>query len=199
MTPLNFKNNWTNIDEPLSPLTPARLDRFQLQKSTLDFLTIAGLPIYCEPNLSFANDTDDIVYGINKLTEQFSFGDNKAKYENYVVIGSCRDGDAIAVDTNYNDKIVELDHEDLFSSKYFNSSINALADFLLLYQDFEKEVLLNKDSADNFQIFNFTDDQFETLKQKMIAVDKDAVFNEGFWKDELEIMLSIRQDKFGGT
>ena len=199
MTPLNFKNNWTNIDEPLSLLTPARLDRFKLQKSTLEFLTIAGLPIYCEPNLSFVNDTDDIVYGINKLTEQFNFGDNKAKYENYVVIGSCSDGDAIAIDTNYNDKIVELDHEDLFSSKYFNSSINTLADFLLLYQEFEKEVLLNKDSADNFQIFNFTDVQFETLKQKMIAVDKEAVFKEGFWKDELEIMLSIRQDKFSGT
>jgi SUKH-4 immunity protein len=197
MTPLNFKNFWTNIDEPLSPLTPERLERFKLQKSTFDFLTISGLPIYCEPNLSFANDTEDIVYGINRLTEQFNFGDNNSKYENYVVIGSCRDGDSIAIDTNNNDKIVELDHEDLFSSKYFNSSVNTLADFLLLYQDFEKEVLLDKDTSDNFKIFNFTDEQFETLKQKMITIDKDAVFNEGFWKDELEIMLSIRQDKFG--
>ena len=197
MTPQDFKNNWTNINEPLSPLTISRLDRFNLQKSTVDFLTNAGLPVCCEPNLSFANDTDDIVYGINKLTEQFDFEDDKEKYENYIVFGSCRDGDAIAIDTNDNDKIVELDHEDLFSSKYFNSSITTLADFLILYRDFEKEVLVDKDQTDNFQSFNFTDEQFENLKQKMFSIDKDTITEDGFWKDELGIMLSIRQEYYG--
>ncbi len=197
MTPQDFKNNWTNIDESLSPLTVSRLDRFNLQKSTIDFLTIAGLPVYCEPNLSFAKDIDDIFYGINKLTEQFDFDDDKEKYDKYVVFGSCRDGDAIAIDTSDNDKIVELDHEDLFSSKYFNSSINTLADFLILYQNFEKEVLADKDQNDNFQNFNFTDEQFENLKQRMLAVDKDAITEDGFWKDELEIILSIRQEYYG--
>ena len=197
MTPQDFKNSWTNIDEPLSPLTRLRLDRFNLLQSTVEFLTTAGLPIYCEPNLSFANDTDDIVYGINKLTEQFDFEHDIEKYDKYVVIGSCRDGDAIAFDRSENDKIVELDHEDLFSSKYFNSSINSLADFLILYRDFEKEVLVDKDQTDNCQSFNFTDTQFENLKQKMLAVDKDAIINDSFWKDELEIMLSIRQEYFG--
>jgi hypothetical protein len=197
MTTQEFRNSWTNIDEPLSPLTVSRLDRFNLQQSTVDFLTIAGLPVYSDPNLSFAKDTDDIVYGINKLTEQFDFEEDKEKYDKYIVIGSCRDGDAIAIDTNDNDKIVELDHEDLFSSKYFNSSINALANFLILYRDFEKEVLFDKDQTDNFQSFNFTDEQFENLKQKMLAVDKDAVTEDGFWKDELEIMLSIRQEYSG--
>ena len=198
MTPQDFKNNWTNIDEPLSPLTVSRLDRLNLQQSTVDFLTVAGLPAYSEPNLSFANDTDDIVYGINKLTEQFDFEDDKEKYDKYIVIGSCRDGDAIAIDTNDNDKIVELDHDDLFSSKYFNISINTLANFLILYRDFEKEVLLDKDQNDNFQSFNFTDLQFENLKRKMIEFDKDAITQNGFWKDELEIMLSIRQKYFRG-
>ena len=197
MTPQDFRDSWTNIDKSLSPLTVSRLDRFKLQQSTVDFLTIAGLPIYSEPNLSFANNTDDIFYGINKLTEQFDFADEKEKYEKYIVIGSCRDGDAIAIDTNDNDKIVELDHEDLFSSKYFNSSINTLADFLILYRDFEKEVLLDKDQTNNFQSFKFTDEQFEILKQKMFAVDKDAITEDGFWKDELEIILSIRQEYFG--
>jgi hypothetical protein len=124
MTPQAFKNNWTNRDEPLSPLSKSRLDRFNLSKATFDFLNITGLPANCGPNLSFANDSDDIVYGINKLTDQFDFEDDKAKFDRYIVIGSCRDGDAIAVDTADNDKIIELDHEDLFSSMYFNSSLN---------------------------------------------------------------------------
>lgn len=197
MTPYDFKNNWTNTDEPLSPLTKTRLDRFNLLQSTADFLIQAGLPVYCEPNLSFANDTDDMVYGINKLTEQYDFEGDKEKYDKYVVIGSCRDGDAIAIDTSDKDKIVELDHEDSFSSMYFNSSITTLADFLILYRDFEKEVLQDKDPDDNFQCVNFTDQQFDQLKSKMLSVDSKAVTERGFWKEELEIMLSIRQEYYG--
>ena len=196
MTPQEFKSNWTNTDEPLSPLSKSRLDRFNLSKVTFDFLNIAGLPNYCKPNLSFANDTDDIFYGINKLTEQYDFEEDKLKFDKYVVIGSCRDGDAIAIDTVENYKVVELDHEDGFSSMYFNSSIETLADFLIMYRDFEEEVLQDKDPDDNFQIFNFTHDQFEKLKNKMHSVDNRALTERGFWKEELEIMLSIRQEKF---
>ena len=196
MTPQAFKSSWTNKDELLSPLSTSRLDSFNLSKVTSDFLRIAGPPVYCEPNLSFVNDTDDIVYGINSLTEQYDFEEDKPKFHKYVVIGSCRDGDAIAVHTSDNDKIVELDHEDLFSSMYFNSSIETLADFLILYRDFETELLQDKDPGDNFQCFNFTDKQFERLRNKMYAVDSKAVTERGFWKEELEIMLSIRQEKF---
>ncbi len=196
MTPYDFKNNWANTYEPLSPFTRTRLDHFNLLQSTTDFLTQAGLPVYCEPNLYFANDTDDIVYGINKLTEQYDFENDKEKHDKYIVIGSCRDGDAIAIDTSDNDKIVELDHEDSFSSMYFNSSITTLADFLILYRDFEKEILQEKDSNDSFQCFNFTDQQFDQLKSKMLSVDSKAITERGFWKEELEIMLSIRQEKY---
>jgi SUKH-4 immunity protein len=199
MTPQEFRNIWAIIDEPLSPISKSRLERFKLNQSTFDFLNLSGLPVYCEPNLYFANDTNDIVYGVNKLTEQYNFELNKEKYDKYIVIGACRDGDAIAIDTEDNEKIVELDHEDLFSSKYFNSSINILADFLILYRDFEKEVLIDKDSEDNFQCFNFSNNQFDNLKEKMIKLDKKAVIEEGFWKEELEIMLSIRQEKYGIT
>jgi hypothetical protein len=198
MTAGAFKSSWKNTDGALSPLSKTRIDRFNLQQSTADFLTIAGLPVYCEPNLSFANDSDDIVYGINKLTDQYDFEGDKQKYDRYIVIGSFRDGDAIAVDTNDNDRIVELDHGDLFSSMYFNSSIETLANFLMLYRDFETEVLKDKDPDDNFQCFNFTDGQFENLKNKMFLIDSIAMSERGFWKEELEIMLSIRKEKYAG-
>jgi len=95
MTPQAFKNSWTNTDEPLSPLSKSRLDRFNLQKPTSDFFRAAGLPGYCEPHLSFANDTDDIYYGISKLTEQYDFEEDEPQFAKYIVIGSCRDGDVI--------------------------------------------------------------------------------------------------------
>ncbi|QEC76505.1 SUKH-4 family immunity protein [Mucilaginibacter ginsenosidivorax] len=196
MTPQAFKNSWTNTDEPLSPVSKSRLDRFDLQKPTFDFLHVAGLPGYCEPHLSFANDTDDTYYGISKLTEQYDFEEDELQFAKYIVIGSCRDGDAIAIDTTDNDKIVQLDHEDLFSSMYFNSSIETLAEFLILYRDFETEVLQGKDPNDNFQCYNFTDEQFERLKSKMFSVDSGAVTESGFWNEELELMLVFRQEKF---
>ncbi|MFP5042921.1 SUKH-4 family immunity protein [Parasediminibacterium sp. JCM 36343] len=196
MTPQAFISSWTNTEETLSTFSESRLDRFNLLQSTADFLNIAGLPPYCEPNLSFANDTDDVVYGINRLTQQYDFGEDKSEFDKYIVFGYCRDGDAIAIDTSDNDKIVELDHQDLFSSMYFNSSIETLADFLILYDDFQSEVLKGKDPDDNFQCFNFTDEQFEKLKSKMHVVDSRAITERGFWKEELEIMLSIRKEKF---
>lgn len=203
MTPQIFRTNWTNTDEPLLPLSKLRLDKFNLLKKTADFLHIAGLPGYCKPNLSFVSDTDDIFYGINKLTDQYDYlreefdsEEDNPDFDKYIIIGSCRDGDVIAIDTGDNDKIVELDHEDLFSSMYFNSSIETLADFLILYRDFETEVLQDKNTEDNFQCFNFSDEQFERLKNKLDSVDSKAITESGFWKDELVIMLAIRQERF---
>ncbi len=206
MSPIEFKNNWTNTVDPLCPLSKSRLERFDLKKKTFDFLNIAGLPTYCEPNLSFANDTDDIFYGISKLTEQYDyllelddFEEGEPTFDKYVIIGSCRDGDVIAIDTTDDDKIVELDHEDSFSAMYFNSSVETLAHFLILYSDFETEVLEGKNPEDNLQCYNFTDKQFERLKSQMFSVDSSAMTEAGFWKDELEILLSLRKDNFPGT
>jgi hypothetical protein len=77
------------------------------------------------------------------------------------------------------------------------SSGSQISDFLILYRDFEKEVLQDKDPDDNFQCFNFTDQQFDQLKSKMLLVDSKAITERGFWKEELEILLSIRHEKYG--
>jgi len=203
MTSQAFQNNWTNTNEPLSPLGKPRLDKFNLLKGTSDFLHIAGLPAYCEPNLNFVKDTDDIFDGINKLTDQYDylaeeygFEEDQPAFDKYVIIGYCRDGDIIAIDTNDHDKIVELDHQDSFSAMYFNSSIETLAEFLILYRDFETEVAKGKDPQDNSQYYNFTDEQIEQLINKMYAMDSRAITEYGFWKNELEIMYSLRQEKF---
>jgi hypothetical protein len=196
MTPHDFEKNWSNIENPLTPLTLFSLERFNLSKSTVDFLSNSGLPTYAEPNLSFVIDTDDVFYGINKLTERFDLYDKKSEFEKYIVIGSCRDGNQIAIDTGDNDKIVELDHEDLFSPMFFNSSIETLADFLIIYRDFETDVLKGKDPDDDFQCFNFTDQRFEKLRNSFYLADSKALTEKGFWKEELEIMLTIRKEKF---
>lgn len=63
MNTKSFKKLWDDIKYPLVPLSSTRLSHFNLQKETFDFLSLTGLPTYAEPNLHFANDSDDLVYG----------------------------------------------------------------------------------------------------------------------------------------
>ena len=197
MSPQEFKRRWIDVKYPLSPISAERVRRFSLLDRTRDFLTIAGLPEYTECFLSFAKDLDDLTFGIVKLTEAYPFLDDEPGFDQYVVIGSCRDGDAIVVDTSQQDVILELDHEDMFRPMFFNSSIEAMADFLILSRDFEASVLAEHGEEKRRKGY-FTDAQFEQLRNGMLAVDERALVEDGFWKEELKIMLSHRQDHVNG-
>jgi len=193
MTPEEFTHSWIKIAEPLTPLSPVRLNSFNLKLETKEFLIKAGLPTSAAPMLRFTKDTDDIVYGITKLVELYDFEEDWAKFDKYVVIGSCRDGDPIAINTDENDLIEELDHGNGFTPKYFNSSINALAGFLVIYRNFEHSVL-TEHGEEGWQNFYFTDAQFDLLKSRMLSIDHKALTEEGFWKDELELIISLRKE-----
>ena len=196
MTSQKFKESWTSAEFPLVPLTPCRLERFKLSKSSLEFLTQAGFPKYGGPDLSFVNDSDEKFEGISKVTEIYDLFDKTTDYEKYIVIGYCNDGNIIAINTDKYDQLEELDHGDLFAPNFFNSSLNSLAAFLVLYRDFENSVLVDKDPDDGMLFFNFTDSQFETLRELMLQIDERAVMTEGFWKNELDGMLSTREEYF---
>ena len=198
MSPEEFRFAWKDSGSLLRPIDAERVRRFSLQKNTSDFLTFAGLPEYTSSHLFFADNSDDVVYGIVRLVDQYKFTTDYKEYEQYVVIGSCRDGDAIAIDRAKNDIIVELDHEDLFRAKFFNSSIETLADFLVAVRDFDTSVLEQHGEAGRRAGY-FTDIQFDQLRNRMLDIDKRAVVEKGFWKDELEIMLSIRQKYIDGV
>jgi hypothetical protein len=193
MSPQEFKAVWNEAEGRLLPISPDRLPRFAISHRTRDFLTIVGLPQYAPGYLSFAENSDDKVYGIVKLIEQYDFFGEEAKYDKFVVIGSCRDGDAIAIDTSDRDTIWQLDHEDLFSAQFFNSSIECLADFLVMYQQFETSVIA-ENGLERFKSGHFTDAQFEQLRNKMLESDERAVTEQSFWKDELEIILALRKE-----
>jgi hypothetical protein len=190
MSPQDFKAAWNEAEGRLSPISPDRLRRFP---ETNDFLAMVGLPQYAPGYLRFAEDSDDKVFGIVKLIEQYDFFGEETEYDKYVVIGSCRDGDAIAIDTPDRDTIWELDHEDRFNAKFFNTSIESLAHFLIFYQQFEASVVAES-GLDRFNSGYFTDVQFEQLRNKMLEIDERAVTAQSFWKDELEIMLALRQE-----
>ena len=191
MRPEQFRQTWTANEDNLSPIDRDSLIELNLKSSTVDFLTIAGLPFDAAPFLSFVQNKADSYNTINRLTKHYDF--LEAEYDKYIVIGSCSDGDVIAINTDDNDQIVWLDHEDYFSSRFFNSSINSLAECLVIYRNFVQTI--QKDNGENaYMNTDFTDQQFETLKQKLSTADNRAMTEDGFWKSDLEMELAMRQD-----
>ena len=191
MTPEEFKNKWITGGDELSPLSMSSLTGLGLSQPTIEFLTRAGLPFDAALFLSFVQNNDEAYNTINRLMTHYDF--LEPEYEKYVVIGSCSNGDVIAINTENKDQVAWLDHEDYFSEQFFNSSINSLAECLLVYRDFIKTIV-TENGEDAIMDSNFTDKQFENLKQSLIKADSVAMSKEGFWKSDLDMMLAMRQD-----
>jgi|RhiMetdeSRZDD1v2_1073273.scaffolds.fasta_scaffold15468_10 SUKH-4 immunity protein of toxin-antitoxin system len=190
MTAKQFKKAWVEHDDNLSPISAQRLGKLGLSKHTFEFLEKAGLPEDAAPFLSFCVDSDDIYYGISKLNEQYDLPETD--FEKYVVIGSCSNGDPIAIDTE-NDEVKWLDHEDYFSSGFFNSSIYCLAECLIAYRNFVLTII--KDNGeDAFLNADFSDNHFAQLKEDLIRADERILTEKGFWHAQLEMDLAMRQD-----
>jgi hypothetical protein len=192
MTAEEFKQIWKSEDDNCSSIHPELLGGLNLKPSTVNFLTVTGLPIEAAPFLSFTVNANAFEPGINKLPEIFDF--LESEFDKYIVIGSDGNGDLIAINTESNDQIEWLDHEDNFSSRFFNTSINSLAESLVIYRDFVQSIL-EENGEDAFINSNFTDAQFEALQQKLRTADEKAISEDGFWKQSLEVELALREDK----
>jgi hypothetical protein len=188
MTPQEFSKNWTENGGSVSPIDPERLIGMCLLEATVDFLIHSGLPLVAPPHLTFAKDTDDLYEGITKLRDQYDF--LESEYSKFISIGYDAGGNSIAINTDNNDLIEWLDQENGFSSRFMNSSITQLTDFLIFYRDFIKSIL-EENGEEAYEEAQFTDDQFAKLKEKMMQADQRAL-TEGFWKEELDILQTNR-------
>lgn len=192
MTLDEIKNTWTSTGDKLTRISAETLSGLNLHPDTIKFLTTVGLPKEAAPFLDFAKDKNYDYDGINTLSKHYEL-EPPEDFERFIVIGSCGDGDVIAIDTKDKDKIVRLDHEDYFSSRFFNSSITTLISCLIAYRDFVRAVI--KDNGeDAFIESNFNDDHFNSLKNKISTVDNRALIEDGFWKAQLLMDLAMRED-----
>lgn len=186
-----FKKRWTESEDNLNPININRLNELGLSKSTIDFLTTAGLPYNSAPYLSFSKDSEDIYQGINKLTKVYNF--LEPEFEKYIVIGSCSDGDPIVINTENNDSIEYLDHEDYFSSRPFNSCIYSIAECLIAYRNFVS-VVLQENGEDAYLNSDFSDEHFTKLKQDLLMADTKIMCEKGFWNEQIEMDFHLRED-----
>jgi hypothetical protein len=189
LTVEQFRILW-EADEHLSKFSKEDLAKFNLNDATASFLSIAGLPSSAAPFLTFVQTGGDKFNSICKLRELYDFLEQE--FDKYVYIGYDGSGNPIVINTSNNDKIEWLDHEDMFSSNYFNSSINALGSCLIAQMAFIETV--NKENG-NDAYFNsdFTDSQFEKFRNDIETADLQCLIEEGFWKDCLDVELSMRE------
>jgi hypothetical protein len=191
MKPEEFKHIWITQEDKLNPISINRLNGLGLSETSIEFLKTAGLPESAAPFLSFVKDLDDIYEGINKLTKVYDF--LEPEFDKFIVIGTCNDGDPIVINTKNNDRIEHLDHEDYFSSRLFNSNIYALADSLVAYRNFVSLLIAEKGEDAYFDL-NFTDGEFEKLKSDLKMADSKIIENNGFWAEQIEMDLEMRED-----
>jgi hypothetical protein len=189
MTPQEFKNIWTSTGDILTPLSLERVTGLNLQSRTIDFLTQAGLPVDAAPFLSFADNSTHKYKGIVSLTDQYDFLEEE--FRKWIVIGSCSDGDPIAINVDAEDQIDWLDHDNYFEPGFFNSSIEALMDCLVVYREFIS-IVQRENGDDAFMNADFTDIQFETMKSKLLKADNKILVDNGFWKEQLDMDLTMR-------
>jgi len=186
MTPEEYRLSFLAKNKSIFPLDMEKLSPFPLKSRTIDFLKI-GLPKYVAPYVSF--NTGDKSSGIDTLNRIYKIED---EFKRYVVIGADGSGNPVAINSADNDVVEWLDHEDYFTASYFNSSIESMLQFFLIYDDFLETIRL-ENGEDAVINSNFTDEQFLDMKNKMLFVDARAVNEQGFWKEELEMELANRE------
>ena len=188
MTAQEFKAIWSASDDNLNPLSLKRLTSFSLKPSTIEFLTEAGLPTDAAPFLTFVKNSSSKYNEIDRLTEVYDLLEDD--FRKWIVIGSCGNGDPIAINIESNDEICWLNHEDNFTPSFFNSSIESLLKCLLAYREFILDI--QKQNGESAVLdSNFSDAQFDVLRGKLLTVTIKSLLIVGFGRNSLKLTLRI--------
>ncbi|MDN5216018.1 SUKH-4 family immunity protein [Fulvivirgaceae bacterium BMA12] len=182
---------WNNKFGKIIVFDKERISRFNLNNQTNEFLISLGLPEEAAPFLTFVKDNDIQYEGILRLTDYFEF--LEPEFERYIVIGSNGSGDEIVIDNLDHCKIKLLDHEDYFSEQFMNSSIDKLANALIIYQEFIDDVL-SLYGNDGFLDGKYSFEQIDQLKSKLIESDKGSISEGSVWLEEIEILIANKNE-----
>jgi hypothetical protein len=189
MTAEDFKNIWTQDGETLSSFSTKQLQGLCLLSKTIKFLETVALPHSVAPYLSFEQPSDLPRRGIKRITDVIQHID--PSLSKYVTIGTTSNGDPIVVDTEDDDKIKRLNHEDSFLPDYCNESVETLAECIIAYRNFVRRVQV-EGGVDSFMNSNYTDLQLSDLKQSLLGADRQALDEGAFWQEEFQNLLADR-------
>ena len=149
----------------------------KLPKVAQKFLFNAGLPNSAAPGLKFVSHGKG---GLSKITELFR---EYPVGEELIYMGITGEGDLVCV-LEGSGMVISLDHEDGKRIQFINSSIPQLAECLLVYSEFGKQVrIANGQMA--FVKRNAPSELLDTLINDFQSIDKDVFNGDSFWTEEL--------------
>jgi hypothetical protein len=177
---------WIDKDEPTVKFSADSLSNFGFQESTLATLSTIGLPFQAAPFLSFNQAISDF----QPFDAYFQPGDPKRKH--FIIVGADGAGNPLVLDTNAQDQVLLLDHDNDFVKLPVAPSLLILLACLVAYGRFVDELLTSRGKG-SYLKGNFTDAQFVSLREALRAVDNQIVELRGFWHDELAGLLANRE------
>jgi hypothetical protein len=190
MTPTIFKSIWTQNGSSLLSFSLSEVINLGLSESSIEFLTVAGLPKDAAPYLSFAQDGYPRILAINKLKAIYDLPESE--FGKLIYIGADVSDNPFVINAVANDSILWLDHDDFFTARFVNNSIHQLAHVLILYRDFIERIRI-ENGEDAYLDGEFSDNQFAYLKNKIEDADTDALAPGTFWSEELETLCLNRE------
>ncbi|OYU96580.1 MAG: hypothetical protein CFE21_09360 [Bacteroidetes bacterium B1(2017)] len=188
ITPQDIITKWNTIGIETHPLSSMKIDSFGLSSQTSDFLKQCGLPRQSPPFLSFVGNSAREFDNINSLSFLYDLSN---EYDHYINIGGDGAGNPIVINTQNKDAIQLLDHEEDFALlTSMNTNIFTLSLCLIAYKTFVNTVI-DMNGPEAFLDANFTDQQFNNLKNDLLTIDKEYA-EKGFWEMELKMLLGNR-------
>jgi hypothetical protein len=177
---------WIGKEESTTKFSADSLSKFGFQESTLSVLSTVGLPFQAAPFLSF-NQT---LAEFQSLDTYFQLEDST--WKRFIIIGADGAGNPIVLDTNTQDEVLLLDHDNDFVALPVTQSLLILLGCLVVYSQFVDELVTSRGSGAYLKA-NFTDAQFASLREALRTVDSQTVESRGFWHDELVGLLASRE------
>lgn len=125
ITPQDFAKKWTSTDEePLVRLPRTAVKTVKVPDDARAFLTTTGLPRSAAPFLAF----DSLAEGL-RLVKDIYGRNSSPTVATYSVIGTDGAGNPICL--NEQGHVILVDHEDMDTTTFMNSSVQRLAECLL--------------------------------------------------------------------
>jgi len=184
--------HWRAQQELVTTFPFELLSPFGFQPATVTFLTTIGLPEQAAPFLNFYHQLPGTDGGFYRVQQEYALEDS---FAGYIAIGFDGLGNPVVLNTQQQDRVEWLDHEDDFAAHYVNASLPALASCLVVYEQFIQH-LQQAAGEDAYLEAQVTDAQLTALQEALLAEDAQALDEAaGFWQLEVMTLLANRADR----
>lgn len=178
MTNIEFKK-WLNFDN-IKTFSNEYFEQLMISNDLKEFLLQYGFP----------NEVGMLNFDYFDNPLELVKVNNKAFYK----IGFNGNGDFILIENVSGGKLIILNHDNFVEEFFINSSIIQFSIVAELIFEFESK--LTKYNKDSFYDTEFSDNDLENLKTKIVTVDA-TIFKieNSYWKDYLENLIYERDEE----